>query len=57
MIVAYIFSTNRTPVVQLNGTAGNLSVVELGSLGISEKTNDIAPLIFKKFMRGRLCSD
>ncbi len=57
MIVVYVFSTNQTPFEQLNGTAGNFSVGELGSVMISDQTNDIAPSIFKKIMRGHLCSD
>ena len=57
MIVVYIVSKNQTPVVQLNGTVENLSVGELGSVMISDQINDIAPSIFKKFMRGHICSD
>ena len=57
MIVVYIVSTNQTPVVQLNGPVENLSVGELGSVMISDQINAIAPSIFKKFMRGLMCSD
>ena len=57
MIVIYIVSKNQTPVVQLNGTVENLSVGELGSIMIFDQINDIAPSIFKKFMRGHMCSD
>ena len=57
MIVVYIVSTNETPVVQLNGPVENLSVGELGSVMISDPINAIAPSIFKKFMRGLMCSD
>ena len=57
MIVVYIVSTNQTPVSHLNGPVGNLSVDDLGSVMISDRINDIAPSIFKKFMRGHMCSD
>ena len=57
MIVVYIVGTNRTHVGQLNGTVGDLSVGKLGSVMISDQINDIAPSIFKKFMRGHMCSD
>ena len=57
MIVVYIVSTNQTSVVQLNGTVENLSVGELGSVVISDQINSIAASIFKKFMRGHMCSD
>ena len=57
MIVVYIVSTNQTPIGQLNGTAGNLPVGELGSVLIFDQINDIAPSIFKKFIRGHICSD
>ena len=57
MIVVYIFTTNQTPVGQLNVNVGNLSVGELGSVMISDQINDIVPSIFKKLIRGHMCSD
>ena len=57
MIFVYIVSTNKTPVGQFNGIVGNLSVGELGSVMASDQTNDIAPSIFKKFMRRYMCAD
>ena len=57
MIVVYIVTTNQTPVGQLNGTVGNLSVGEVGSVTISDQINDIASSIFKKLIRGHICSD
>ena len=56
MIVVYIVSKNQTPVVQLNGTVENLSVGELGSVMISDQINGIVPSIFKKLIRGHMCS-
>ena len=57
MIVVYIVTTNQTPVGQLNVNVGNLSVGELGSVMISDQINDIVPSIFKKLIRGHVCSD
>ena len=57
MILVHIVITNQTPFGQLNGTVGNLSVGKVGSVMISDQINDAAPSIFKKLIRGHMCSD
>ena len=54
MIGVYIVGKNQTQFGQLNGTVGNLSVGELGSVMVTDQINDIAPSIFKKFIGGRM---
>ena len=52
----YIDSEKLTPIGQLNGTLGSLSVVELGSAVISDLINDIDPSVFDEVIIGQVLS-
>ena len=54
MIGVYIVGKNQTQLGRLNGTVGNLSVGELGSVMVTDQINDIAPSLFKKFISGHM---
>lgn len=56
MTDVYIGSAKLTPIGQLNGTLGSLSVVELGSAVISDLINDIDPSVFDEVIIGQVLS-
>ena len=56
MTNVYIGSEKLTPIGQLNGTLDSLSAAELGSVMISDLTNDIDSSVFDEVIIGYMLS-